>query len=58
MSNLRFALVVYVYVHSLYVLDSMICEPIFFSVSGSTPFTVACVPTGIYTGVRISPCGV
>ena len=36
----------------------MICEPASFKSRGNTPFTVACVPTGIYTGVSISPCGV
>ena len=39
-------------------MDKIICEPASFRSRGSTPLTVACVPTGMYTGVSISPCGV
>ena len=42
-----------------YVFDNIICAPTSsFSSSGVIDFTVACVPTGINTGVCMSPCGV
>src|SRR5688572_25007062 len=36
----------------------MICVPISTSSRGSSAFTLACVPTGIKTGVSIVPCAV
>ena len=32
--------------------------PVARTVSGSSPLTVACVPTGMNAGVRTGPCGV
>lgn len=39
-------------------LESTIVAPIASRSSGPTAFTVACVPTGMKTGVGIAPCGV
>ena len=36
----------------------MICEPISFNILGESVLTVALVPTGMKTGVEISPWGV
>src|SRR5689334_1101219 len=36
----------------------MICAPASRTISGVSPLTVACVPTGMNTGVRTLPCGV
>ena len=38
-----------------YVFDKIICASISFNSSGVIAFTVACVPTGINTGVSITP---
>src|ERR1019366_8726931 len=36
----------------------MICVPISWSSRGSSAFTLACVPTGMNTGVSMTPCAV
>ena len=41
-----------------YVFASRTCAPMSCSCAGSTPFTVARVPTGMKTGVRTGPCAV
>jgi hypothetical protein len=40
------------------VLPSTICAPVAATFSGSIPFTVAAVPTGMKAGVSIAPCAV
>jgi hypothetical protein len=41
-----------------YVFPRMTCAPSATSSSGDTVFTDPCVPTGMNTGVSITPCGV